>query len=382
MKRSLLIFIVCLSACIDPYTHPEIAKSDPFLVVDGFINPMEISKITLSYTQSLNLGGSTAPSFEIGAEVWVEDEQENKFSMTGDNQGNYYLAPNSIDTSAPAAYRLKIKLTNQKEYESEFVPVLTSPDIDSVTWGLSNNQEVELKVSTHNDLTEEPGYFRWTFDETWEYFSRYYSAMSYNSATGEVEFRQDNINKCWQQGYSTNISIESTTRFEENKVSEFVIDRFKLNSEKFYSKYSALVKQQSLTEGAYSYWKQIKKTNQDLGTIFGPLPSEVIGNFQSLSDPEERVIGYFSISSIKTKRIFITTQELPRPSQAYETPYGSCELFEIPAQRVNEVSQYLLVDPIYSDDGLGTIIAYTFSSQFCVDCRFRGGSTVQPEYWR
>ncbi|HRG10996.1 MAG TPA: DUF4249 family protein, partial [Cyclobacteriaceae bacterium] len=79
---------------------------------------------------------------------------------------------------------------------------------------------------------------------------------------------------------------------DENKVSEFVIDRFKLNSERFYSKYSALVKQQSLTEGAYSYWKQVKKTNQDLGTIFGPLPSEVIGNIQSLSDPKERVIGY------------------------------------------------------------------------------------------
>ncbi|HRG10995.1 MAG TPA: DUF4249 family protein, partial [Cyclobacteriaceae bacterium] len=179
MKRSLLIFIVCLSACIDPYTHPEIEKSNPLLVVDGFINPLEISKITLSYTQDLNLGGSTAPSFEIGAEVWVEDEQENKLSLTSDNQGNYYLAPNSIDTATPGTYRLKIKLTNQKEYESEFVPMLTSPDIDSVTWGLTNNQEVELKVSTHNVLTEAPGYFRWTFDETWEYFSRYYSAVSY-----------------------------------------------------------------------------------------------------------------------------------------------------------------------------------------------------------
>jgi hypothetical protein len=382
MKRSFLFLLLSLSACIDPYTLPEINDSSPFLVIDGFINPSEISKITLNYSQSLNLGKPTEPAYEVGAEVWIEDEQENKFSMTGDNQGNYYLAPNSIDTSAPAAYRLKIKLTNQKEYESEFVPVLTSPAIDSVTWGLNNNQEVELKVSTHNDLTETPSYFRWTFDETWEYFSRYYSAIIYNPATGEPEFRQDNINKCWRQGYSTNISIESTTRFAQNKVSEFAIDRFKLNSERFYSKYSALVKQQSLTEGAYSYWKQIKKTNQDLGTIFGPLPSEVIGNIQCLSDPEERVVGYFSISSIRTKRIFITTQELPRPSQAYETLYGSCELFEIPAQRVNEVSQYLLVDPIYSDDGLGTIIAYTFSTQFCVDCRLSGGSTVQPEYWR
>lgn len=378
MKRSFLIFLISFSSCIDPYTPSEIANSTPVLIVDGFINLSEASKITLSYSQNLN--DIAQPAYAAGADVWIEDELGNEFLLTGDNLGNYYLAPNIASIST---YRLKIKLPNQKEYESEFVPALISPAIDSITWGINNAEEIEIKVSTHNSLNEEPSYYRWTFDETWEYYTPYFSTLVFDYTAMSLEPRQDNISKCWRKGYSTDISIESTTRFKENRISEFVIDRIKLNSERCRVKYSLLAKQQSLTEDAYNYWKQVKKTNEDLGTLFGPLPSEVIGNIRCVSNPEERVIGFFSVSSISTERIFITTQELPRPTQPFETRYTSCELFQIPVQRVSEVNPtvYLFVDPISSPSG-ESIIAYTYSTNFCVDCRFTGGTNVQPEYWK
>ncbi|MCW5909475.1 MAG: DUF4249 domain-containing protein [Cyclobacteriaceae bacterium] len=381
MKRSFFLFLISLSACIDPYTHPEIAESIPLLVVDGFINPSETSKISLSYSQNLNLARFSGPAYEAGAEVWIEDEQGNKFSLPGDNLGNYYLAPNSINTSTPT-FRLKIRLADQKEYESEFVPVLVSPAIDSVTWGLTNTREVEVKVSTHS-LNNESGYYRWTFDETWEYFTPFHSSLVLNPSTLRPDMREDNLSRCWRKDYSTNISIESTARFSENKVSEFAIHRIKLHSERVRTKYSMLVKQQALTADAYNYWKQVKKTNEDLGTIFGPLPTEVIGNIRSISNPGERVIGFFSVSSISTKRIFITTQELPRPSQLYETPYGSCELRQVAAGNVSQITPgiYLLIDPIYAE-GSELIVAYTYSSRYCADCSLSGGTLVQPEYWQ
>lgn len=381
MRRGFFFFLISLSACIDPYTHPKVAESVPLLVVDGFINPTDSSKITLSYSQNLSFTQPSSPIYETDAEVWIEDELENKYYLTGDNLGHYYLTPNSINISI-SAYRLKIILANQKEYESEFVPVLTSPAIDTIIWATTNNGEIDVKVSTHN-TNNETGYYRWIFDETWEYYSAFHSTLVLNPPSTRPQMREDNLSRCWRRDFSTDISIESTARFSENKVSDFAIQRIKLNSERLRVKYSILVKQQTLTSDAYNYWKQIKKTNEDLGTIFGPLPTEVIGNIRSISNPDERVVGFFSITSMSTRRFFITPQELPTPPLPYETPYGSCELREVPAGNISDVvpGVHLFVDPIYAD-GSELIIAYTYSTRYCVDCRVSGGTIIKPEFWQ
>lgn len=376
MKRSFIVFFIGLSSCIDPYNPPEIAQSESLLVVDGYVNSSGTSKITLSRSQ--NLTDPAQPTFEIGAEVWVEDTQGNKVFFAADNFGEYYLTEH---TFTAATYRLKVRLSNQKEYESDFVPRLTSPEIDEVTWGLTETEEVELKVSTHDDLSSVPGYYRWTFEETWEYVTPYYSSLVFNTITKQPDERLNNITACWRTAQSTSIAVESTSRFNENKVSEFAIDRFKINSERFKIKYSVLVKQVSITADAYNYWKQVKKSNEDLGTIFGPLPSEVISNIRCVTNPNEPVMGFFSMSSITTKRLFIPNRELPAPT-FYNTPYSACTISEIPVQNISQFNSeiYLLVGPLYL--GGGPIIrAYSYSDKFCVDCRLSGGTNIQPDYW-
>lgn len=371
-----MFFLVGLSACIDPYNPPEIGQSESILVIDGFVNSSGPSKITLSRSQNLN--DPSQPIYETGAEVWVEDTQGNKVFFTEDNLGGYHL---TTHTFIATTYQLKIRLLNQKEYESDFVPKLTSPEIDAVTWGLTGTDEVELSVSTHDDLSIESSYYRWTFDETWEYVTPYYSSLVFNEATRIPDQRNDNITTCWRSGKSTNIAIESTTRFSENRISNFPIDRFKLSSERFKIKYSVLVKQMALTSDAYNYWKQVKKSNEDLGTIFGPLPSEVISNIRCVTNPDEPVVGFFSISSITTKRLFIPSRELPTPA-SFDTPYPACTLSEIPVQIISEFNseRYLLVGPVYLGGG-PIIVAYSYSDKFCVDCRLNGGTNIQPDYW-
>jgi hypothetical protein len=374
MKKIHFILLLGLYACIDPYNPPEITQAASVLIIDGSINSNGESKLTLSRSQNLN--DQSPLVYQTGASVWIEDESENKFFLTEENTGSYHLP--SVTLLAPN-YKLKIRLSNQKEYESEFVPTLISPAIDSVTWGISNDQ-VELRVNTHNENNTESGYYRWTFDETWEYITPYYSSVVYNANTGRADVRTEDVTTCWRTGKSTEISIESTARFSENKVSQFALDRFNINSERFKVKYSVLVKQQTITSEAYNYWKQVKKSNEDLGTIFGSLPSEVISNVRSIDNPDEPVVGFFSVSSITTKRLFIANREVPAPI-FYETPYPNCQLLEIPVQSLSSFNSdsYLLVSPITM--GGVIVIAYSYSSKFCVDCRLSGGVNVQPDYW-
>lgn len=372
MKR-LIIFTVVLSGCIDPYSPPEIQESDPVLVVDGFININDWSTIQL--TRSQNLLSEAEPQIVNGANVWLEDESGNKFYFIELGLGIYRLPPQVF--SAPA-YRLIIQ-TDLNEYESSFERVVTTPAIDSITWSITDDLGVQLYVNTHDENTP-VGYYRWTFDETWLYQSKFQSIYTYDYTTRSVGLRSDDIFHCYRYDESKDILTESTTRLSENVVYRFPIHYIKQNSERLRMKYSMLVKQFAITKDAFSYWQQVKKTTEDLGTLFGPLPAQIIGNIKNTGNPSEPVVGYFSIGTMTTKRIFITSLEVP-PPLFYDRPYENCEEYELFNADVPSFSgPYLLTGGIPSLVGPG-ILGYYYAIPRCVDCRITGGTTTKPDFW-
>ncbi|HNR73147.1 MAG: hypothetical protein UZ12_BCD005000914 [Bacteroidetes bacterium OLB12] len=374
MRLYIIILILVVVACVDPYNPPEIRQSTPILIVDGFINSNADSKLTLSWSQ--NIGDTNEPQVEAFALVWLQDLFGNSYHLPGDNQGNYYLQAQPLTSPI---YRLHIETGNSKRYQSDFEPVLQTPPIDSVTWKLTDSGGVAFSVSTHDDISAE-GFYKWTYEETWEYRSAYAASIQFDEATGQVVPRTDNIFQCWQTQTSPGILIESTTRLQKNQVSEFQLTSFSQNSERAKHRYSILVKQQAITRNAFNYWKQVRQTTEDLGTLFGPLPNQVIGNIKCISNPNEIAVGYFSIGSISSKRAFVSATQLPIPPRYY-TRYDACENSEISPGQVSTINGiYLLIDPVYIGNG-PMISAYRYGSYFCVDCRYAGGTTTKPDFW-
>jgi hypothetical protein len=177
------------------------------------------------------------------------------------------------------------------------------------------------------------------------------------------------------------ILTESTQRLSQNIVSNFPLRYIKQTSELVRFKYSILVHQYSITEKAFNYWRQLSKNSNELGSVFGSIPIQLNGNIKSLSNPAETVLGYFYISSITTKRIFISNTQLSIP-RYYETPYSGCELSLLALSDVgNFGGPYLIVAEI--PDGFGpAILGYSYSSMRCVDCRLTGGTTTKPDFWQ
>ncbi|QLH32435.1 MAG: DUF4249 domain-containing protein [Cyclobacteriaceae bacterium] len=374
MRLYIIILILVVVACVDPYNPPEIRQSSPVLIVDGFINSNADSKLTLRWSQNIN--DTNEPQVETAATVWLEDLEGATHFFTNDYQGNYYLYAQPLTS---IAYRLHIETGNNKLYRSYYAPVIQSPQIDSVTWKLTDSGGVAFSVSTHDDAIAE-GYYRWTYEETWEYRSAYAASIQFDEATGQVVPRTDYIFQCWQTLNSPGILIESTTRLQKNQVSEFQLTSFPQNWEEAKHRYSILVKQQAITRDAFNYWKQVKQTTEDLGTLFGPLPNQVIGNIKCISNPNEIVVGYFSIGSISTKRAFVSAAELPIPPRYY-TRYDACEKFEVSPDQVSSINGiYLLIEPVYIGNG-PMISGYRYGTPYCVDCRYTGGTTTKPDFW-
>src|SRR6202035_1342987 len=96
------------------------------------------------------------------------------------------------------------------------------------------------------------------------------------------------------------------------------VEFIEAGSEKLSVEYSILVDQYALTQGAYQFLQEMKMNAEETGSIFDPQPSELNGNIHCLTNPAEEVIGYLSISSVQSSRIFISNSDLP--SWDYRSP--------------------------------------------------------------
>lgn len=367
--------LVLMVGCIDPYMPSEIKPAGAILVIDGHIDPIGKSFIKLTRSQNLFENGGTEKV--NGAAVFLENENGVKYPLTAEGNGNYSLAPRSF---ASLKHRLTVKTADAKEYASDFVVIKDSPPLDSVTWAVTSDLGVEIYANTHSAETN-VGYYRWKFEETWQYTAAFQSVYVYNTVNRSVQLRQDDIFYCWQSQSSSDILISSSSHLSENIISKFPLTNIEQRAERLRYTYSILAKQYSITEEAYLYWKELKKTTEDLGTIFSPMPSQVAGNFTCLTNPEEPVLGYFSIGALAEKRIFIHSTQLPRPN-TYKNSYESCQVSELLNENVSTFfsAPYLLAGGIPNPNGPG-IIGYYYSPSSCVDCRSAGGKNVKPDFW-
>jgi hypothetical protein len=135
-----------------------------------------------------------------------------------------------------------------------------------------------------------------------------------------------------------------------------------------------------MSEKEYKYWETLKKNTENLGSIFDPQPSFVLGNIQCTNNPDEKVLGYIGAGSVSTKRVFIDKAELPQTWKKDEL--FACTLDSLNASETgvifNNPNKATPVYAVYSFNG--RVEAYYVSSVFCVDCTTRGTKT-KPNFW-
>jgi hypothetical protein len=260
---------------------------------------------------------------------------------------------------------------------------VASPEIDSITWEVVNEDVVQLYVTTH-DPENNTKYYRWTYEETWQYHPPFYSNLDY--VDGEVvyrDFANNSIYDCWQSSPSTNILVNSTVRLQEDVVYKqpLLAINTRTNS-RLDVKYSMLVRQYALTKEAFEYWDLLKKNSENLGTLFDPQPSQLPGNLYCTTQPDEPVLGFVSAGAVVEKRLFIRRSDIPISIPYNRNP--SCLIDTIPAYPPSVLEEAFAqgdtipLNPVY---GFGGLEGYEASSTYCVDCRTRGGTNVEPDFW-
>ena len=365
---AVLVTAFFTSACIEPFSPPETNSDEGNLVVDGFLNLGDTSVIQLRHTQNINDASSNLSSqlIETKAKLSVKTGTGETYDFIESDGGKYILPPKNFRQSG--TYQLSIRTLNGKEYLSDAVSVILTPAIDSVAYRYDANRDaMVISVNTH-DPKNSTRFYRWKFEETHEYRAAFYSGLKVDPIKKEIVSRTEDINLCWQTRNSGGIVLGSTIKLSSDIIKDLPINVVPIYTNKFYIKYSILVKQYGLSREGFEYWTSLAKTTQGTGSLFDPLPSLVTGNIRSVSDPKELVFGFFSASTEAKKRIFMSPG-LGR--------YPHCEAPDtlLIGDAIKDNKQYLLN---YFGEQSEFVLS---SSPGCTDCRTQGGTTRRPPFW-
>ena len=378
-----LIIILFSFNCRKPYNPHVINSPASYLVVEGVINTgADSTIIKLSRTVNISAGVTNNP--ETNAIVIVQSNSNDSYLLKEISPGNYAVP--SLNINNTKQYRLSIKTTDNQQYLSDFVPVTISPPIDSVGFNILNNG-MQIYVNTH-DASNSTHYFRWDYQETWQFHSKFESGYITNGKEIVQRDASQQVYNCFGNNNSDVIVLGSSANLSQDIIYQNTILNIASTSEKIETKYSILVHQYALTPDAYIFFQNLKKNTEQLGGIFDAQPSEIAGNIHNTSNPSLPAIGYLSACSTQTKRVFITNAELPQTWQV-SYPYDcslDSEYFANPhtQDHANQVSLFLVPlgaseIPINQFSALGG--GYTASTQFCIDCTLRG-TKIQPPFWK
>jgi hypothetical protein len=399
MKIKSLIFMfitTLLCTCVDPY-NIRFNKFDTLLVVDALLTDEDNGcYVKLSRSDEAQ---DAEPGMVSGAIVNIIDENGTAFLLHETADGIYKTDTPGLKGNIGVSYTLSVITPEGDEYESEPCRMLPVDEIENIYYDkdqeiLENGTEIQegIRIFLDSKTSDESKYLRWMYTECWNIMvpdPKRYDYINDSTILPVTTVKQ----KCWGSNTSDGIIIQSApSGMTIEKKPIIFIDSDKSN--RFLIRYSIEIKQLSLSRNEYEFWDQMKQINEIGGDIFEKQPFPVVSNIHNVNNPDEPVLGYFQVSAVSSKRIYIDAKEisdlsLPRYNydcsrivlgpDDYPPPLspGAAMTFD-KIYKLYAGPAYSFVEPVY--DLQGVLRKLAFSKVACSDCTITG-DFIKPDFW-
>jgi len=388
IKRLLIISLIGLpsvfTSCIDRYYLDEQRSVVSRIVVDAVItDKSSIQTIVLSETSSPEKPQVIGLSRCV---VLVIDGDNHQFTFTENLQkpGTYFGTIDTAFMGPNSRFMLSFYTPEGTHYISDYEEITSCPPVDSVYYEIqhlptSDPEQFEDGIQFYvnlNSSEEKSRYYRWNVTETWEYHSTWPISLYYEGGFKIKSPSDYSKYYCYRTQDVNAIYLLSTENLKKNKYNHFPLQFVDNTTQRLLYKYSILITQYSLSLSAFKYWNTLSKNNQESGGLYATQPSVVEGNVYNADNSDERVLGYFGVSSVKEKRIIL--KEVP--GLPFKIDYCDPYKLEEDLSRWSRSDWPIYV--VYMDDpngGKGKVIGLANPS--CFDCTLLGGTTKKPDYW-
>ena len=388
-----LVFMTLMfNACVEPFDI-ETKTFDSALVIEGAItDKVETQQIKLSRTFRLE---SDRPAPENSASVKVVGDDGNEYPFTSVGDG-IYESNNQFSAQQGVNYSLNVTTQEGGNYASKPAMLSGSSTINNIsaiqTSQPINGQESEgvaILVDSGNSSSNN-SYYRYSYDETYEVRSKYNIpiklAIVDSVLTIVTKDKQDHI--CYTTKPSQELILANTNMLSSNNISKFPVRFISKNNRILAFRYSILVKQFSLSREAYEFYEILNELSGSESLFSQNQPGFINGNVYSVDNPEEKVIGYFSVSPVDSKRFFFSFTDFFDVSERPESEFD-CSITRPeyptgdPVERLENLIESGAAQLVgragqpNPEEGIGP---YRIADSRCIDCTLFGTTDV-PEFW-
>ncbi|MBQ0768785.1 MAG: DUF4249 domain-containing protein [Bizionia sp.] len=397
-------FLSCFN-CTDEIPLDTQSFED-ILVVEAIItNELKRQEVKLSRTYFLE---DSNQIIEDNATVVITDNQGNTYNFTQNSEGAY-ISNVAFKAIPNTGYTLSITTSKGKQYlslQTELSPVSQIDDLYAeVSSGGTSPNNIQVLLNSNNETTNAQ-YFRYEFTETHKIVVPYYSWYNLeisNIIDDGIAFdlnlvpKLENQRICFTTNSSNNIIQTSTNALNQNIINKLQIRTIDKDDPLIRERYSIIVKQYVQNPGAYNFYKKINELGNNESLLSQNQPGYIIGNISAVNNEKERIIGYFDVSSVTSKRIYFNFQDLnlPQPKYPYDCDYRTDEL-EIAnynknhlklnyalngGNRNHRAQLYKFLSPDWGykyKSGIAGI--YFIVSPECGDCTSYS-SNIHPDFW-
>ena len=358
---NLILFLI--PGCIIQF-FPDTEEEKTLLVVEGMITDQyQTCRIKVSY--SIAIGKMLIPKPVRGCKVSITDEEGIVYNLKEQYAGVYITDSTIFRGHANGTYKLFIR-TSSNTYETDNIEMKSVPPIDSLYYekvfiGLNEfgypEEGCQIYLDSYDPL-KECLYYRWDYMETWEF------QLPYNVPN----------RICWKYRSSDKIFIRNTSVYNQARITKFPVQYISNLSDRLKVKYSILVNQYSLNAEEFIFWEKVKNVSENVGGLYDVTPMAIPSNIRCIEEPDQPVLGYFSVSSVARKRIFIKDTFLGSPNYYSicpgDTIYGNGPIPGL------GVYVWVIVDHSTDSPPWRVLTEY----QNCADCTL-DGTNLKPSFW-
>ncbi|MCY2688327.1 DUF4249 domain-containing protein [Salinimicrobium sp. TH3] len=382
----LLAAAFLINSCVEPYDFETETFEDALVVEAILTDEVKFHEVKLTRTYRLE---EDFPKPESNANVVVTDDTGNEFPFYETTPGNY-VSNTAFGAQPQNKYQLLINTIDGNAYSSEPAELLPGNEIDDLyakRMILQGDDGVALLVDSENSEAASK-YALYEYEETYKIVSPYVvrSTIEFEGENWRVVPNTRNETICYNTVPSKEILLSNTTSLRENNLDSYLVRFIQKDDPVLGQRYSILVKRYSLTREAHSYYSTLKKISGSESLLSQNQPGFVNGNMYSLNDEDEKVLGFFTLSNISTKRIYFNYYDFfefdePRPQFPESCiPFRPGENFDTPIGMIQGGTvRYLSMagPPVEGEIGEGPIRVIATE---CVDCTVYGTNEV-PEFW-
>lgn len=372
------LFVFFLPGCIVPY-EPVIPTNaiSKYVVSGGVTDNNEIQTLYISKASNIKDPEITEVT---GCYVRIFDEKGNQFEMQEAEPGIYQTRIDKSYITTGTSFRVDILTPDGVNIESDFDRKNDCPEIDSIyfirkeipqdQWG---RNIIGLQFFIDLDAGNLPtNFFRWEVIETWEYHVPFARQWYYDGTIHHIFPPDSSRMVCWSTDTVKSIYTLSTEGLSENRYDMFPLHFVDNYSARLKYGYSLLINQYALSEAAYSYWDQLRINNSELGGLYQKQPLSVAGNLHNNTNPEEKVLGFFGVTSVRSRRIFVDQID---DMDIHEIIYCRPDTLRFGLRGIHPSNYPAFL--VGNEDSYRLIRL----GRFCVDCMSLGGINVKPDFW-